>query len=75
MDAYDRFASADPSIDETRHDLVPLRIELSIGTGLRYAIGQLSAAQIVIRRDRDAFGADDFGLRRILPIDMSPLMG
>ncbi len=52
--ADDRLLIADAAVDEARHDLVALRIEPSFDARLRHAVGELTVAQIVIRRDRDA---------------------
>src|SRR4030095_7122669 len=49
----ERFAVAEIAINRPRHDLVALRVELSLGAWLRHAIGELSVTQVVIRRDGD----------------------
>src|SRR4029453_18808439 len=51
MNPKDRLRAADASINEARHDLVALRVEPAIGAGLRYAVFELTAAEIVVRRD------------------------
>ena len=70
MQRDDGLVIAEIAIHQPLHDLVALRIEFAVGAGLRYAVGQLAAAQVVIGRDGDLSGARDRGLRQRLPIDV-----
>ena len=68
VDGDNRLAVANSPVDESRHDLVALRIEAAIGPWLRDAVGQLSVTEIPIRRDGDAFRPRQRGLRGVLPV-------
>src|SRR5215510_3047901 len=70
MDGDQRFVRSDFAIDEPRHDLVALRVEPPIRTGLRHAVRELTATQVMVRRHCDFLWPGDFCVGRILPIDM-----
>src|SRR5258707_13938602 len=70
MDGNDRLVIADSSIDKPGYNLVALGVQAAISAWLGHATRELPITQIMIRSDADFLGANNFCVRRILPIHM-----
>ena len=70
MRAHERFAIPDSPVDETRHELVALGIEPTIGARLRHTVGELPVAEVMIGCDRNSLRSRDGRLFRMRPVNM-----
>src|SRR5215471_19261831 len=70
MDGNNRLMASHSAVDQSGHELVTLSIKPALGTPLRNAIGQLSAAQILIGRYGNSHRTRDAGVCRTVPVNM-----
>src|SRR4029079_15430762 len=70
MHRDDGLVAAHSPVNDTRHELVPLRVELAVGALLRNAVRELAIAEVMVRRDLDRRRPVDPSLRWIIPVDV-----